>query len=159
VSVARAGQLTCAAVLQEMLSVDLDEVDVEIISQNEDKTDHKFEIEHHLIIQTIPEGFNSGRRYVLKLPTTESHAWLRLLRELVAKAQAHAADLKMQQDHGGRGLTYYRARSRNFYEHDRTQYFIALLIMFAFAVDIGEAQVLPEDYSAVISVISIIVTI
>ena len=49
----------------------------------------------------------------------------------------------MREEHG-HGLLYYRAKCRNLYEHTRTQYCVAVLIILAFAVDIGEAQLLPQ---------------
>ena len=52
----------------------------------------------------------------------------------------------MLEEHG-HGLSYYRAKCRNLYEHPRTQYCVAVFIMLAFAVDIGEAQLLPSEES------------
>ena len=133
--------------LAEMTAVDLHSVDVEIISQKTDKTEHEVHTEHHLTIQTVADGFNSGRRYVLKTSEADAQGWLLILRELVEKAKRRVLDMEMQLEHGGRGLAYYRARSRNFYESPQTQYVVAVLIMFAFAVDIGEAQVMPSEES------------
>ena len=48
----------------------------------------------------------------------------------------------------GHGLSYFRAKCLNVYEHRRTQYALAILITLAFAVDIGEAQLLPSEDSA-----------
>ena len=69
--------------------------------------------------------------------------WRDHLTEMVGKAKARARRQSMLEEHG-HGLLYYRAKCRNLYEHTRTQYCVAVLIILAFAVDIGEAQLLPQ---------------
>jgi hypothetical protein len=69
--------------------------------------------------------------------------WRDHLTELVSKAKARARRQSMLEEHG-HGLLYYRAKCRNLYEHSRTQLCVAVLIILAFAVDIGEAQLLPQ---------------
>lgn len=61
-------------------------------------------------------------------------------------ARIRARNQLLHEEHGN-GLSYFRAKCLNFYEHSRTQYAIAILILLAFAVDIGEAQLLPTEES------------
>ena len=55
----------------------------------------------------------------------------------------------MIEEHG-HGLLYFRAKCRSLYEHRRTQYCIAVLIILAFMVDIGEAQLMPSEESVLL---------
>lgn len=98
-----------------------------------------------MIIQTIEDGFNSGRRYVHRVPEAEAYDWLAHLKELIPKAKVREKERAMSAEHGSRTLAYYRAKCLHIYESRRTQYMLAVLIMLAFAVDLGEAQLLPEE--------------
>ena len=77
--------------------------------------------------------------------------WHDQLSELVAKAKIRARRQSMIEEHG-HGLLYFRAKCRHLYEHPRTQYCVAVLIMLAFAVDIGEAQLMPSEESVLLPV-------
>jgi hypothetical protein len=77
--------------------------------------------------------------------------WRDQLTELVAKAKIRARRQSMIEEHG-HGLLYFRAKCRHLYEHPRTQYCVAVLIILAFAVDIGEAQLMPSEESVLLPV-------
>jgi hypothetical protein len=97
------------------------------------------------VSQTIEDGFNSGRRYIHRMPEEEVYDWHVELKELVSTAKIRERERAMRAAHGSHTIAYYRAWCLQIYESRRMQYMLAVLIMLAFAIDLGEAQILPED--------------
>lgn len=76
--------------------------------------------EHHLVIQTSPEGYNMGRRYVNRVPEGEVELWLSDVTELTKQAKARAKTKALQAISAQNPVDSYRERVRRFYEFRST---------------------------------------
>ena len=88
-------------------------------------------------VQPCPDGHNSGRAAILKAKSPdELHIWVDLIAEQVsaAKLAARAGQTKLQ---------LWRDWTRVFYQSDRTQYSIGLVILGSYLMAIANAQMLP----------------
>ena len=74
--------------------------------------------EHHLVIQTMQEGFNMGRRYVHRVPEGEVAHWVSDLRELTKDAKARSEAEAMQAFSEQNPVESYRERVRRFYAYE-----------------------------------------
>ena len=111
-------------------------------AQAEGGEDENFTTDYHLVIQTSKEGFNSGRRYVHRLPDKDgAYGWLSELQDLVSKAKKRAEEASILAEHEYGTLGYWRVKTMRMYDSRPVQYAIAILIVVAFALDLGEAQV------------------
>jgi hypothetical protein len=85
-------------------------------SRGEVKPPEDTRAEHHLVIQTSPEGYNMGRRYVNRVPEGEVELWLSDVTELTKQAKARAKTEALQAISAQNPVDAYRDRVRRFYE-------------------------------------------
>lgn len=86
------------------------------------------------------------RKYLHRIGTTEeAQAWQTHISSLVDQAIAREAEEAIRAEYGERTVSYYRAKTLALHNSQSFQYCIATLILIAFAVDVGEAQVLPAQ--------------
>jgi hypothetical protein len=104
------------------------------------------ELQFSLTIQTIQGSLNSGRRYVFRfLSKDECEDWLDTVELCMSRAKQRKLRDSLKSQHGQGTLSYYRARGLVIFESDLFQYSTAVIIVLAFAVDILDAQLLPEE--------------
>eukprot|EP00960_Hanusia_phi_P024373 717993-Hanusia_phi.AAC.5 len=98
-----------------------------------------------IIIETVPEGYNSGRAYIHRALREEARKWA----QIIERQAKHARFLQEEASRTERGLlALLRIRVKRVYEHTVTQSFMACLILTSFTLDLAQAEILPADGSA-----------
>jgi hypothetical protein len=100
-----------------------------------------------LTLKTMKGGFNSGRKCTYRLPAKDAEVWAIELQMRSALAKNKADNAALTAAHGYHTFSYYRAKALALYEADISQYWLAAMILFAFAIDVWDAQLLPEEGS------------
>jgi len=103
--------------------------------------------ECHLTITTMEMGHNAGRTYVHRVPDEDAQAWFDNLKLQVHDAKARFHQRRMVEKYGNSTLSMWRVRTHEAYTSNRFQYGAAILILFAFILDMLESQLLPEPRS------------
>ena len=103
--------------------------------------------EVHIVIATIEGGHNSGKTYIHRVPESDAQAWLGAVTSAVKEAKAAALKKELVLKYGHSTYSMLRAKSQIAYQSERFQILTASFILSAFALDICEAQLLPEQGS------------
>jgi hypothetical protein len=103
--------------------------------------------EVHIVIATIEGGHNSGKTYIHRVPESDAQAWLGAVTSAVKEAKAAALKKELVLKYGHSTYSMLRAKSQIAYQSERFQMLTASFILSAFALDICEAQLLPEQGS------------
>ena len=103
--------------------------------------------EVHIVIATIEGGHNSGKTYIHRVPESDAQAWLGAVTSAVKEAKAAALKKELVLKYGHSTYSMLRAKSQIAYQSERFQMLTASFILSAFALDICEAELLPEQGS------------
>ena len=99
--------------------------------------------EFHLIIGTVEGGHNSGKNYVHRIANEDAQAWYELIHRQVRLAKEASRQRKIEEKYGTSRYSMYRAIVHRAYTSNTFQYSVAFVIVFAFFLDMVEAQILP----------------
>ena len=101
-------------------------------------------LEFHLIIGTLADGHNSGRTYVFRVPHAQAQDWFMTLQQSVRQAKVNKRQQVMLSRYGTSKYSMYRYKVHKMYVSNTFSYITAFLIIFAFFLDMVEAQLLPQ---------------
>ena len=121
--------------------IPLHEINKVFLQEDEDESNDDYQ---EIIIETIPDGFNSGRAYIHRALRKDAGKWS----EAIERESKHARWVQEEANRTEKGpLALWRLRVKRVYENSITQAVIASLIMASFAIDLVQAEILPEDGS------------
>ncbi|EKX43249.1 hypothetical protein GUITHDRAFT_110665 [Guillardia theta CCMP2712] len=128
--------------------IPLNEIMCLIGSHGEDKAASSSAADDFLtfVIVTSPDGYNAGKKYVLRAQSDEEYSkWLELMEQAIADSKRRKEQELLEIKSGGSRLAKFRTRAFDFYHSRKMQLVIAAIILASFATALFEAQVLPED--------------
>eukprot|EP00960_Hanusia_phi_P034400 751040-Hanusia_phi.AAC.1 len=100
------------------------------------------------VVVTSPEGYNAGKKYVLRAQSEEEYKkWYESMEETIADSKRRRELELLELKSGGSKLAKFRTRACNFYHSRKMQLVIATIILASFATALFEAEILPEDGS------------
>eukprot|EP00960_Hanusia_phi_P006656 190222-Hanusia_phi.AAC.8 len=118
------------------------EINKVFLQEDEDESNDDYQ---EIIIETIPDGYNSGRAYIHRAFREDAGKWT----ETIERQAKYARHLQEEASRTERGpLAMCRLRVKQVYENSITQSLIAFLILASFAMDLAQAEILPEDGSS-----------
>ena len=110
-------------------------------TMSEPDTDARGTLE--LIIRTTEDGYNGGRSYIFRTGYSIAVAWEREIDQAVASAKAQTLEQQLQEKYAHSRFAMTRAQMRQLYHSLPFQFSVAGLILFAFVLDVVQAEVLP----------------
>ena len=118
----------------------------EIAFVKEVDDDRGAEDEVSFVIQTLPEGRNSGRSYVFSASTEEEvTSWCLTLQQAVREEQLKRKRAHELSDYGGNKFIWFRFKTLQLYESMMVQAIIAFSIIASFSIDCVQAELQPDE--------------
>ena len=150
--------------LQDVVECELkDDEDTMSMVENADDDedthgDHKNKDRRMLevIFRTYEESRNCGRSYIYRSTVHDAEEWEVEVDRAVGRAKHKAFEENMQREYGHSTFAMARARWKHTTESPTYQYAVAALILFAFIVDVLDAQL--TEASNIFTLLDIIIT-
>ncbi|EKX49682.1 hypothetical protein GUITHDRAFT_104646 [Guillardia theta CCMP2712] len=118
----------------------------EIAFVKEVDDDSGAEDEVSFVIQTLPEGRNSGRSYVFSASTEEEvTSWCLTLQHAVREEQLKRKRAHELSEYGGNKFIWFRFKTLQLYESMMVQAIIAFSIIASFSIDCVQAELQPDE--------------